>query len=233
MEMNSDITEYFPVTEEELKQICACLQNGGMYYKKHFPKNCYLGRQGEPADYLFFILSGKIKVVVSGLNGQEKILSLINPFIMIGESGFFSQGTYNASMCAITAVECIQISHSALQYLMDHIPGFSTKLLYSMGRKIYVLTKEVSNLSFYDIRTRLIEKLLLLAQEYGTVDKNGTVCITSGVTDRELADMVGTSREVIARHMGSLRSQGIIKRQKRNLLLTDITILRKSIDLLA
>ena len=96
-----------------------------------------------------------------------------------------------------------------------------------------MLTKEVSNLSFYDIRTRLIEKLLLLAQEYGTVDKNGTVCITSGVTDRELADMVGTSREVIARHMGSLRSQGIIKRQKRNLLLTDITILRKSIDLLA
>ncbi len=213
------------ITPAELKELTGYLDQAGCTRGK-VKKGVALGRQGEKANYLFLILSGQIRITICDSEGQEKTLAMHEKVILIGESGFFSQGTYNASMYAKTDVEFIRINRRQLERVICVYPALAWKIMDSMGKKLYLLTCEVAELSFYDIHTHLIEKLLNLAVENGEITASGEVIIRMRLTDGELAAMLASSREIITRHMGELVKQGMIRKENHLIVLTDISALR-------
>lgn len=218
--------ECLEVNPKELNTLIAQLTAVGCP-RCHAKKEEILGLQGDTATWLFLILSGQIKVNLCDSEGQEQTITVSHDkVILIGESGFFSKKTYNASMIAKTETEYIPISRQQLEEVISAYPPLAWKIMNSMGKKIYHLTCEVAELSFYDTYTRLIEKLLNLASESGTVNECGEVILRMRLTDEELAALLATSREVITRHMSKLQKLGILRREHRQIIISDIAALR-------
>ena len=194
------------------------------------PKGRALAMQGDRADCLFLILSGQIKVVVSDTEGQEKTLALHDKVIIVGESGFFSQGSYNASMIAKTELEYIRIDRATLDAVFRSNPNFVWLLADSMGKKLYLLTNEVSRLSFDNIRLRLMRRIYELAEEAGVTNTSGEILIPISLTDGELANMLGSSREIVCRYLNELRRRDVIHRDKHYIIVSDIDALSHMIN---
>ncbi len=218
--------ESLEVTPQELQEIICLLDRLGCTIE-HASKKSILGHQGETAQWLFLILSGQVKVAVVESNGQEKVLCINDKTIILGESGFFSRETYNATMIAKTDLDFIRIDHQHLKTAIMIYPTLAWKIMNSMGKKIYHLTCDIAELSFYDSYTRLCEKLLSLASENGSVNDKGEVVIELRLTDEELAQLLATQREVITRHLGKLKKRGILRRENQKIVICDVSALKQ------
>ncbi len=218
--------ECLSLAPEELKDLVELLVSVGCI-QGHAKRGTALGLQGDTANWLFLILSGQVKVMICDSDGQEKAISILHDkAVLLGESGFFSKKSYNASMFAKTDVDYIPITRRELEAAIAIRPQLAWKIINSMGKKIYHLTCEVAELSFYDINTRLAEKLLNLAAENGEIHNSGEIFIKIRLTDEELAALLGTSREVITRHMSRFQKLGILRRENRQIVISDIAALR-------
>ena len=218
--------ERLSISSEELNDLIDLLESVGCP-QCHARKGTALGLQGDPANWLFLILSGQVNVMICDSEGQAKTISVLHDkVVLLGESGFFSKKSYNASMFAKTEVDYIPITRQELEYVIAMRPPIAWKIINSMGKKIYHLTCEVAELSFYDISTRLAEKLLDFAAESGEINHCGEITIKMRLTDEELAGLLATSREVITRHMGRFQKLGVLRRENRQIVISDIAALR-------
>lgn len=224
--------ERLNVSPEELEKLVGYFLSAGCP-RCRAQKGEVLELQGDDAKWLFLILSGQTKVTICDAQGQEKTISVqeavYGNVVLVGESGFFAQRTYNGSLIAKTDIEYIRIGKMQLEEVISAYPELAWKIMNSMGKKIYHLVCEVAELSFYDTYTRLIEKLLSLAKESGEINDCGEVIIRVRLTDEELAALLATSREVITRHMGKLQKLGVLRRENRQIVLSNTTALRAAV----
>jgi CRP/FNR family transcriptional regulator len=193
--------------------------------RKRFSTGQLLFSEGEPCHGLHIIASGKVRIFKTSLSGREQVLAVNTPGESVAELPVFDGGPFPASAVAIEDAEIAFISRRDFQaYCMEH-PEVALKVLATVGGRLRRLVGIIEELSFTTIRQRLITALLRLAESEGKQTERG-IEFQLPASHQELANQLGTVRELISRNLMRLQAEGLLDVDARQIVVTDIKGLR-------
>jgi CRP/FNR family transcriptional regulator, cyclic AMP receptor protein len=166
--------------------------------------------QGEPGDRLYIIISGKVKIGNRSPNGQETLLAILGPSDMFGELSVFDPGPRTSSAITITAVRAVWMDRDALRIWIADRPEIAEQLLRVLARRLRRTNNNLADLIFTDVPGRVAKLLLQLAQRFGTQD-DGALRVTHELTQEEIAQLVGASRETVNKALAEFAHRGWIR----------------------
>ncbi|MGD8278952.1 MAG: Crp/Fnr family transcriptional regulator [Gemmatimonadota bacterium] len=160
-------------------------------------------REGEPSRGLALIETGRIRVVRS-IGGRQFVVHTEGPGGTLGEIPTFDGGTYPATAVAASRCRCAFLPAEAVLAAVDADPAFARALLARLGRRLRGLVGRLADATTGTVRSRLAAHLLARAALAG----GGPFSLDG--TQAELAEELGTVREVVARELSRLRARRII-----------------------
>jgi CRP/FNR family transcriptional regulator len=194
-----------------------------------FHKGKLLFSEGDACNGLHIITQGKVRIFKTSASGREQVLAVNLPGDAIAEVPVFDGGPYPASAVAIEDVEIAFISRRDFQaYCLEH-PEVALKVLVVAGARLRSLVGIIEDLSFTTIRQRLISFLLKLAQSEGKKTARGIEFLLP-TSHQELANQLGTVRELISRNLTRLQAEGLLDVDARKIVVKDIESLSAHLD---
>jgi CRP/FNR family cyclic AMP-dependent transcriptional regulator len=183
---------------------------------KTFPRNTIVVNEGDISNSLYVIISGKVKVYLSDEEGKEIVINTHGPGEYFGELALFDNQTRSASV--ITAEKtCLSIiSKGAFENSVDRHPQIALKVIRGLVRRLRGATENVKSLALMDVYGRVARLLLQLAEE-----RDGVLSIEEKLTQQDIADRVGSSREMISRILKDLKIGGYIDVQDKQITISE------------
>ena len=179
-----------------------------------FAKNTIIVSEGDQTDSLYIVLDGRLKVYCCDENGKEVTLTDLKKGDYFGEIALFDGDVRSASVVSMTASKCLVINQMAFKDAFTQHPELAFKMIVDLTKRIRDLTRNVKKLALMDVYGRVANTLLQLAQ------KDGADLITSiPLTQQEIANRVGASREMVARIMKDLETGGYIRQQNKKIII--------------
>ena len=179
--------------------------------RKNFPGKNVIFQEGDSGDVLFIILSGKVKVLLTGKNGQEYILSRLGPGNFFGEMAILESAPRSASVITVEPSEFFLLGRKALTELLKHHPDIALKILKNLSQRLRKVSEQVRSLVMFDMYGRVGRCLLNLAEFQDGVETRGQLLISNRPSFQELANMVGCSRETLSRTLKALKENGSLR----------------------
>ena len=179
-----------------------------------FPKRSYIFLEGEDSKYVYLIQSGMVKIFKSTLDGREQILSSMkkgSPFNLI-PSILEKDCFHNASAQAQVDVELILIPRSYFLNLLHNNAEFSLNVMKLLAKRLQEITELSVNLGVRDVRSRLAGFLIKQADGYAGYGM---------VTQDEIAGHIGSVRDVVGRILREFEDNGLIKKERHQVVLLD------------
>jgi len=161
---------------------------------KNYPANAVLVNEGDTGDSLFIILSGRIKAYGSAANGREVIYSTQGPGEYFGELTLLDGGTRSASVMTLEPTRCAVVGGAQVRDFLAGHPDFALHLLRRLTRLARAATDNVKSLALMDVYGRVARLLLELAHE-----EDGVLAVREKLTQQDIAERVGSSREMVSR----------------------------------
>jgi len=194
---------------------------GARTVRKTFKTGELLFSEGENCHGLHIIATGKVRISKSSPGGREQVLAVNQPGESVAELPVFDGGVYPASAVAIEETQIAFISQRNFQsYCLEH-PLVALKVLSVVGARLRRLVGIIEELSFTTIRQRLVALLLKLAQTEGTKGTAG-VEFQLPSTHQELANQLGTVRELISRNLMRLQAEGLLEVDARRIVVKNM-----------
>ena len=190
------------------------------------PRGKVLFREGETGDQLFVIGAGKLKLGLVSADGRESLLSILGPGEMFGELSLFDPGARTATATAVTEACVLGLSHRDLKPWLDRRPAVAISLLQQISRRLRRANAVVGDMVFSDGPGRLAKTLLELSHRFGAPCPEG-VRVTHGLTQGELAQLVGASRETVNKALADFAVRGWLRKEARSIVLLDVERLRR------
>lgn len=181
---------------------------------------------GDPSDAIYFLRKGRVKLVYLDESGKRLTLSICKRGEPFGEMAL--AGEVRRSLIAETLddVELCIVSKVHLLQFMHNNPDFSLKINKIIGFRFIEIKSRLEDLLFKDVRTRLARLLLKLGDEFGEEQSDGTL-INLRLTHKDLAELIGSTRETTTSTLGQFAEMGWIGSRGRNWLLKDVESLRR------
>ena len=177
---------------------------------RNFPKNTIILCEGDESDSLYVILSGKVKVYLSDDEGKEVTLNVQGEDEYFGELALLDSAPRSASVVTLEKTQLAVISKSSFEQCMEKNPGISLKVSRGLARRLRELSENVRSLALMDVYGRVAHTLLDMSEE-----QDGKMIIPQKLTQREIASMVGASREMVSRILRDLSIGGYITIEKK------------------
>jgi len=197
--------------------------------RKLFSAGELLFSEGEPCNGLHIIAQGKVRLFKTSVNGREQVLSVNATGESVAEIPVFDGGPYPASAVALEETEIVFISRRDFNaYCLEH-PEVPLKVLTVVGARLRNLVGIIEELSFTTIRQRLISTLLKLAQSEGRKTARG-IELQLPASHQELANQLGTVRELISRNLMRLQAEGLLDVDARQIVVKDVEGLSALLD---
>lgn len=185
--------------------------------------------EGEPCNGINIIARGMVRIFKTSVNGREQVLAVEKPGESIAEIPVFDGGPYPASAVATEDTEIAFISRRDFQaYCMEH-PEVSLKVLAVVGARLRRLVAIIEELSFTTIRQRLVAMLVRLAQSEGKKSERGVEFLLPS-SHQELANQLGTVRELISRNLTRLQAEGLLEVDARQIVVKNMKGLTGILD---
>ena len=175
--------------------------------------------EGEPAEALYFVVSGVVKVFKTSADGKEQILSLRRPGESFNDVPVFSSGDNLASAEAMSDVVIYGIKKSDLEIILREHPQAALNMIQVLSQRVQHLVSLVEDLSFRHVTGRVAKILLDYAGD-GASEK-------PRLTQQEMAAMIGTAREMVGRSLKILEEKGTIRLERHRIIVADKEALRE------
>ena len=191
-----------------------------------FPRGTTIFDEGEPGDRLFIIIDGKVKLARHAPDGRENLLTIMGPSDMFGELSIFDPGprTY-AAVCVTEVTAAVMDSQMLHDWISDH-PEISEQLLRVLARRLRRTNNALADLIFTDVPGRVAKALLQLANRFG-VQEGGALRVHHDLTQEEIAQLVGASRETVNKALAEFAHRGWIRLEGKSVLISDTERLAK------
>ena len=165
--------------------------------------------EGDDADALYGVLEGRILCTVDSPDGKELTLNSFGPGTFFGEIAFLDGRGRTAAAVAREPSRLIFLRRDAFLPFLKRRPEAALRTIAFLCERLRRTTELVQDSAFLDVPTRLAKQLAALAQEYGARSgKSGTLALN--VSQQELAQMLGVSREIVSRQLAIWRQAGAI-----------------------
>lgn len=174
--------------------------------------------QGDPADEMFLIKGGRIKLSKVLEDGTELTLDLRKAGDFVGENMFAEEGHYPVSAYCLEDTLTCGFSRSQFEQLVLQHPKVGLQIIKNLSARISWLTRRVGSLAVTNIEDRLYRVLTSVAKEHGTISPQGTI-IQFPLTHEDLSFLTGAHRVSITRAMKALKAAGKIIHEDKRLIL--------------
>ena len=208
--------------DEQLSQVLATVS------ERRFPKHQFVVREGEPGDTFFVIASGSVAVCRISPDGRETILSILKEGDFFGEMSMFDSSLRSASIKTLTDVEVGAVRQVDFLGLIDRNPQIGRLLVIELSERLRAANALIAATTSQDIRARLAALLLNLAEQFGEAVDNGTR-ITLRLTNQEMANMIGTTRETVNRTLNRFWDDRLVDMRTAHVVVTEPDKLRSLI----
>jgi CRP/FNR family cyclic AMP-dependent transcriptional regulator len=182
--------------------------------------------EGDKGDKLYIILSGKIKLTKAAPDGRENLQSVHGSGEMFGELSLFDPVPRTASATAVTDAELAGLAHDDLRTWLSTRPEVAMHLLQALAQRLRRINDVKADLVFTDVPGRVAKALLDLAERFGVQTPDG-IQVNHDLTQEELAQLVGASRETVNKALADFAARGWIQLAAKSVLVTDADRLRK------
>ena len=176
---------------------------------RSYPKNTVIITEGDSSDSLFVVLSGKVKAFVSDAEGHELILDTQGPGDYVGEMALDGKPR-SASVVTLEPTTFSVVQREPLRDAIRHNPDFALEMLSKVIERARDATDNVKNLALLDVYGRVARLLLNMA-----VEVDGKLRIPDKITQQEIAERVGASRDMVSRIFRDLTVGGYISVENR------------------
>ena len=180
-----------------------------------------LFREGDAGNKLYVVTEGKVKLGRSSSDGRENLLAILGPGQMFGELSLFDPGPRSATVTAVTDTTFSSLSHEDLLRWLEGRPGVARALLAQLAGRLRQANDVVADLVFSDVPGRVAKALLRLADRFGRSADDG-VHVSHDLTQEELAQLVGASRETVNKALADFASRGWVRLEPRSVVILDL-----------
>lgn len=180
-----------------------------------------LFEEGDPGTRLYIITEGKIKLGHTSPDGRENLLAVLGPGEIIGELTLFDPGPRSTTATAVSPVSLLYLDHSDLVTTLYNNPSMSKHMLRALARRMRRTNESLADLVFSDVPGRVAKALLDLADRFGTQTEAG-IHVPHDLTQEELAQLVGASRETVNKSLADFVSRRWIQLEGRAVTLLDV-----------
>ena len=185
-----------------------------------------LFREGDGGDRLYVVIDGKIKLGRSSPDGRENLLAVLGPGQMFGELSLFDPGPRSATATAVTDVVMVSLGHEELNGWLTGHPDVARGLLNQLAARLRRTNDVVADLVFSDVPGRVAKALLDLSSRFGRQADDG-VHVHHDLTQEELAQLVGASRETVNKALADFANRGWLRLEPRSVVLVDLERLQR------
>ena len=185
-----------------------------------------LFNEGDDGDQLYVVTDGKVKLGRTSPDGRENLLAILGPGQMFGELSFFDPGPRSATATAVTDVELKSLGHEALSPVLNSHPDVAHALLNQLAGRLRRTNEVVGDLVFSDVPGRVAKALLDLASRFGRRADDG-IHVNHDLTQEELAQLVGASRETVNKALADFASRGWLRLEPRSVVILDLERLQR------
>ncbi len=180
---------------------------------RHYGRQAHLWRAGDPADWMYALTAGEVRISHTGANGERYVIEVHVAGDVLGQLPFFDhQPLRFTDAVASRPTDCIAVPREAVLDLLVTNARVSARMLATYSRWIRVRDMTASELAFQSLTGRVARKLVELASRYGEDSPDG-VRIALQLTHETIADMLGASRENVSRALSRLARQGDVERR--------------------
>ncbi len=188
------------LSEQELATLARVVSR-----KSYSRGNLILGA-GDPTDSLYILISGRIKVFMSDLDGKEVILAILGPNEFVGEMGLIDNSPRSANVVALEPCEIVCISKADFKRCLADNFEMAMTVMRGLVKRLREADNQIGSLALMDVFGR-VARLLLESAEL--VD--GEKVVTKKLSKQDIARMIGASREMVSRVMKHLQAAGYIE----------------------
>jgi len=185
-----------------------------------------LFNEGDTGNQLYVVIDGKIKLGRTSADGRENLLAILGPGQMFGELSFFDPGPRSATATAVTDVELKSLGHDSLIPVISTHPDVALALLHQLAGRLRRTNEVVGDLVFSDVPGRVAKALIDLAGRFGRQADDG-VHVNHDLTQEELAQLVGASRETVNKALADFASRGWMRLEPRSVVILDLERLQR------
>ena len=189
-------------------------------------KGAVLFRKGDEGTSLYIVKQGKIKIVLPSRLGDEVIVTIFSEGDFFGELSLFDGQPRSADALSLEPSEIYILNRSDfLAFLQSNITAMKS-ILSQLAKRLRDTDDFLEDTCFLSVSARLAKKLVSLTTAYGR-NEGDHIHIDLILTQKELGDMVGSTRESINKALKTLRENGLITLKENRILVTDIEGLKK------
>ena len=174
--------------------------------------------EGDPAEAVYFVVSGAVKVFKTSIEGKEQILCLVRAGESFNDVPVLDGGPNIASAIAMTPAVLYGMTKTDIESLLREDPGVAMNMIKVLSKKVRHFVDLVEDLSFRDVTSRVAKLLLEYAVDH-SVAEEGTP--RPRLTQQEMAAMVGTAREVVGRSLKTLEEEGAIRMDRHRIVVVN------------
>ncbi|MFK9093403.1 Crp/Fnr family transcriptional regulator [Bacillus salipaludis] len=218
----SDVPIFKELSVEELDPIVKIAQT--RFYKHKM----YVFMQDDQLDRVFFIHSGKVKIYKTDQSGKEQLISVLEPGEMFPHAGFFRKGNFPAHAEVMEDANLIVIPIDKFEEILLSYPELCIKLFKVLGEKIVDLQGRLEAQVLHNTYEQIILLLIRLCKTNGE-RLGGRYKLTTQFTNRELANMIGTSRETVSRAVNHVKKKEYITLDEDGFYLIDHEALQQEL----
>ncbi|MCK4274429.1 MAG: Crp/Fnr family transcriptional regulator [Dehalococcoidales bacterium] len=188
-------------------------------FEKKAERGEILNFEGEPADVLYFVVAGAVKVFKTSADGKEQIFDIIRPGESFNDVAVLSGSLNLVSAEAMSAVILNAIKKNDMEVVLREHPQMALNVIQVLSRRVQELVSLVEDFSFRRVTGRVAKMLLEYAGD-GVGER-------PRLTQQEMAGMIGTAREMVGRSLKNLEAEGAIRMERNRVVITDQKALRE------
>ncbi|MEW9109428.1 MAG: Crp/Fnr family transcriptional regulator [Cytobacillus gottheilii] len=173
-------------------------------------KGSHVFMQGEQLENVYFIKRGRIKIYKCDSSGKEQIVNMLKAGDMFPHVGFFRGGQYPAFAEVIEQAQLVVVPNTKFEKILMTNPELAVKMLKVLGEKIVDLQERLEAQVLDNSNMQLVKLLIMLAKKEGKLIDKETYLLKLKMTNKEIAQMIGTSRETISRTLTKMKKENII-----------------------
>lgn len=188
-------------------------------------------RQGEPGGDMFAILAGHLKVTARGRSGKDALLALMGPGEVFGEVTLLDGSPRSATVTCLEPTQLLVVQRETFLGFLEMAPSVAIHLVAALSRRLRKISERSEDIAFLDVSRRLAKTLLKLARDYGDVDGGASdVRIGLKLTQQELGELVGATRESVNKHLNHWAQQGVLRIEDQHVVVADSQAMRTMAD---
>jgi CRP/FNR family transcriptional regulator, cyclic AMP receptor protein len=192
---------------------------------REWKKNSHVFLQGDPLENVYFIHEGKIKVYKSDANGREQIVAILKKGEMFPHVGFFRKGGYPGYSEVLEQAQLVVVPISQFEKVLVENPHLSIKVFKVLGEKIVDLQERLEAQILNNTYEQIVKLLIKLGELHGEKLNEGKIVLKADFTNKDLANMIGTTRETVSRTLTRMKKDNLIAMDNEGNMILDPDIL--------